>query len=276
MELYTEVSYQNSKHLTLSYSTSFGMSSRLFSKSIRQHIYAIYGLVRIADEIVDTYHGQQSLELLKELESDTYRAISIGYSANPIVHAFALTARDYQIDKTLIAPFFASMAMDLKPATYNERLYGQYIYGSAEVIGLMCLQVFCGQDKALYQQLSEGAKKLGAAYQKINFLRDIKADYHELGRLYFPGVKFDSFNDSQKAAIIKDIRSDFEQASDYINKLPRSSQAAVRASYDYYSKLLIKIEAVSIADLKANRIRISDLAKISLLTVNLIRSRVKR
>jgi len=272
MDLYNKVSYQNAKYLTLQYSTSFGMSSRLFAKSIRPHIYAIYGLVRIADEIVDTYHGEKSLELLKELEADTYRAMAIGYSANPIVQAFAETARSYKIEEDIIAPFFVSMAMDIEPTSYNHKLYKQYIYGSAEVVGLMCLKVFCESNKQLYDKLSSGAKRLGSAYQKVNFLRDISSDYKELGRLYFPDVQFDTFSDSQKMAIAKDIRNDFSEAASYINQLPASSQAAVRASFDYYLGLLNKIDKTSISELKNNRVRISNASKFGLL----IRAAIKR
>ena len=265
MDTYTKFCYAASRDLTLTYSTSFGISSQLFSKSIRRHIYAIYGLVRIADEIVDTYPGADRREQLDSFEAETYIAMHSGYSTNPIIHAFSLTAREYAIEKKLITAFFKSMRMDLEPKVYTQTLYETYIYGSAEVIGLMCLRIFCNQDQILYGSLESGAKALGAAYQKINFLRDLGADYKELGRLYFPGLTFDSFNDKTKQTIIKDIRKDIASASDSLIRLPKSSRIAVNTSLTYYLKLLNKIERLPASEIKRKRVRINNAQKVLLL-----------
>ena len=212
MELYTNVSYRISKQITLDYSTSFGSSTRLFSRAIRPHIYAIYGLVRISDEVVDVYRGDDSLTLLRELEAEVYATMERGYSTNPVVHAFSQTATKFGIGEQLIRPFFDSMAMDMTPTDYTQELYEQYIYGSAEVIGLMCLKVFVDGHQARYAELESGARALGSAYQKVNFLRDMAADYSELGRVYFPGVSFEQFDEQAKQMIIQDIEAEFATA----------------------------------------------------------------
>jgi 15-cis-phytoene synthase len=264
MQLYSDVAYKISERLTLAYSTSFGLSSRLFSKNIRMHIYAIYGLVRIADEIVDTYTGKGQKELLDTLEKETYVAIKSGYSVNPIVHAFALTAQNYNIDKELIAPFFDSMRIDAGYPKYNSEMYEDYIYGSAEVIGLMCLKVFVGGDTSQYKLLEGGARALGSAYQKVNFLRDFKDDYYALGRVYFPGVSFDSFSDAQKAMIIKDIDKDFKQAERAIIMLPRDARLAVKMSFIYYSELLDILRTSKASYIAKHRVRVSNSKKMIL------------
>jgi len=265
MELYERASYEVSKLVTERYSTSFTMSSRLFASTIRRDIYAIYGLVRVADEIVDTYRGDDALDLLKRLEADTYAAIERSYDTNPVVHAFALTAQRYGIDESLVGPFFDSMAMDLSPVEYTSELYKTYIYGSAEVIGLMCLKVFCADDSETYKRLAPGARALGSAYQKVNFLRDVAADYDELGRLYFPGVVYESFDDTQKQAIVDDIERDFAIARSYVEKLPINSQKAVLLSTLYYGELLEKIKATPTKVLKKERVRIDGRRKLWLL-----------
>lgn len=266
MELYTDVAYELSRRLTLRYSTSFSMSSRLFDHSIRQHIYAIYGLVRIADEIVDTYRGDDAKAQLDNLEQESYLAITSGYSANPIVHAFATTARQFDISQIQLAPFFASMRIDLHPQTYTDDSYAEYIHGSAEVVGLMCLKVFTAHQPDTYEQLRPGAQALGAAYQKVNFLRDMASDYHELGRLYFPGVHYESFTEQDKQTIIADIENDFSAAAVAIQQLPPSSKKAVTLSYFYYHELLDRLANESVETLKSKRIRIPILQKLRLLT----------
>ena len=240
MDLYEKTSYDISRLLTLNYSTSFGLSSKFFSTDIRKHIYAIYGLVRIADEIVDTYQGNDASQLLDDLENQTYSSIESGYSTNPVVHSFALTAREYQIDKRHIEAFFASMRMDLVAIKYTKELYQTYIYGSAEVIGLICLKVFVGGDQSQYLKLEKGAARLGAAYQKVNFLRDIAADYKERGRFYFPDTTYQSFDEAAKQEVISDIKKDFKIALPSLRKLPDSSRRATMMSYVYYSDLLKK------------------------------------
>lgn len=263
MELYTATSYQLAERLTKRYSTSFSLSSRLFSSDIRPHIYAIYGLVRIADEIVDTYRGKDAQRQLNRLHKDTLAAIKNGYSTNPIIQAFADTAARFSITDELIAPFFASMAMDLNTILFTKKSYRQYIYGSAEVVGLMCLKVFV-PDEATYETLRPGAQALGSAYQKVNFLRDMRTDYSELGRVYFPGVTFETFNEKQKADIIKDIQSDFDASVGSLWQLPASAQKAVLASYLYYCALLDKLARSSVDTIKHSRVRVPNSQKLYL------------
>ncbi len=274
MDLYTKTSYSLAKKLTENFSTSFSASSTLFSSSLRPHIYAIYGLVRIADEIVDTYRGGDMKQQLDALEEGTYVAISRHYSSNPIVHAFATTARMYNIDKELIAPFFESMRTDITPPKkYNQFEYERYIYGSAEVVGLMCLKVFCGGDAKHYGALKSGAQALGAAYQKVNFLRDIGEDSRSLGRVYFPSLdSIKDFNDTSKIAIENDIMADLKHARTALLKLPKSSRYAVSLSYEYYSRLLVIIKRTPAETLKHGRVRVPDYQKIFLLIKTKLRS----
>ncbi len=271
MELYDRTSYELSMRLTRRYSTSFSMSSQLFHGSIRKHIYAIYGLVRIADEIVDTHKSETAEADLLSLKKDVYRAIKSGYSVNPIVHSFALTAAAYGIGKELIEPFFESMAMDLSPRNFDQETYERYIYGSAEVVGLMCLRVFVGGDDNKYQSLEAGARSLGAAYQKVNFLRDIKADHDELGRVYFPGVKFSKFSEKQKTRIIKDIEEDFKEAESAVSQLPRKARRAVRASIYYYEALLGILSRSSVQEIKKRRVSVPKWRKLGLLAKAAVR-----
>lgn len=276
MDLYDSVAYENSRHLTLRYSTSFGISSKFFSSDIRLHIYAIYGLVRIADEIVDTYKGPDAGDLLNELESATYDAIKSGYSVNLVVHAFARTARMYGIGEILIKPFFDSMRMDLTPQLYTDNDYKRYIHGSAEVVGLMCLHVFLGNDKKRYDALRDGATALGSAYQKVNFLRDMAADYKELGRLYFPRMTFESFDETAKRQIIADIKNDFDKAIASLRKLPPSSRKATMMSYVYYNELLKRLERTPAETIKTTRIRVPSRRKLALLFRTILRETVTK
>ena len=276
MELYTNVSYAISRLITIDYSTSFSTSTKLFPKQMQQHIYAIYGLVRIADEIVDTYKGKDSKELLSGLEAEVYAAIRRGYSPNPVVQSFALTAKQFGISRTLIHPFFVSMHMDIEPVEYTKKLYERYIYGSAEVVGLMCLRVFLGGDDVAYKKLENGARSLGSAYQKVNFLRDLRADYAELGRIYFPGVTFDTFDDTAKRAIVTDIERDFVKAKQAASKLPASSRNAVELSITYYEALLQKISRTPAGVIKQQRIRLNGTAKTRLLLQATARKAVRR
>jgi phytoene/squalene synthetase len=276
MDLYKRVSYELSRTLTLRYSSSFGLSSRLFSSSVQQDIYALYGLVRVADEIVDSYPGADRQALLDNLEAETYAAIQRGYSTNPIVHAFALTAAHYGIDKDLIAPFFKSMRMDLTPLDYTDSGYSTYIYGSAEVIGLMCLKIFCQGNNNQYDDLVAGARGLGAAYQKVNFLRDIASDYTDRGRVYFPGVVYDTFNDDDKQTVIASIKKDLTAAKPSLAKLPANSRAAVMLSVMYYRQLLARLEKASVTDIKTRRIRINAVEKLWLFVIAVVRYKVAR
>jgi phytoene synthase len=274
MELYDKVAFNLSKSLTLAYSTSFSLSTRLFPLDVRKHIYAIYGLVRIADEIVDTYKGSDAKKLLDDFENEIYRTIKSGYSTNPIIHAFGITARTYSIERNLIRPFFISMAMDLDAFVYTNASFKDYVYGSAEVVGLMCLKVFCNGDVKKVKKLTPGARALGSAYQKVNFLRDIASDKNELGRLYFPGYTFESFDEKAKQYVIEDIKNDFDKASLAIKELPKDIRIPVHMSYTYYSKLLDRIHNTPISTLKIRRVRINNFSKLRLLIGNYIVGRI--
>lgn len=262
MELYSKTAQELSRITTLRYSSSFSLSTMLFPKNMRGHIYNIYGLVRIADEIVDTYGGKDAVELLDDLERETISAIKRGYSPNPIIHAFILTVNAFTIDTALIHDFFASMRMDITPLVYTQKLYDTYIHGSAEVIGLMCLYAFIEGDNRQYESLKNGASSLGAAYQKVNFLRDLTSDYQKLGRVYFPDVVFETFDDQKKAAIISDIDNDFSLARSALKQLPRSARRATALSFHIYSALLEKLRNASSDEIKQKRIRIGTAHKL--------------
>ena len=257
MELYTRVAYGLSRQLTNTYSSSFGLASKLYARNLRPHVYAIYGMVRVADEIVDTYDGSDRSEQLTSFRDEVIASLTTNYSPNPIVHAFATTAREFSIDASLIDPFFDSMAMDLKSTVFTQAEYETYIYGSAEVVGLMCLKVFCGNDVDRYDALAPGARLLGSAYQKVNFLRDIAADYESRGRVYFPDVTYERFDDRSKQAIIDDISREFTDARASISQLPVSARRAVLTSYRYYHALLTKLTRMSASQIKHNRAHVS-------------------
>lgn len=265
MEQYARTSYSLAEKLTKDYSTSFSMSSTLFHRSIRHHIFAIYGLVRVADEIVDSYKGADAGTLLDTLEAHVYEQLASkqSFSPNPIVHAFVLTAKLFDITPTLIRPFFASMRTDLTTKSFTKKAYDQYIFGSAEVIGLMCLKVFTLGNKEQYASLETGARALGSAYQKVNFLRDLKADYDERGRVYFPGVQYETFDDAQKHLIETDIKADFVVAKHTIPHLPPSARTAIRTSYDYYWELFKTIEKAPATQIKNRRLRVPTAKKLA-------------
>ena len=220
IKLFHDVSQQCSKAVTEKYSTSFSSAIKLLHPDLRTPIYNIYGFVRFADEIVDTFHQYKKEELLLEFKKDTYAAIERGISLNPILHSFQITVREYNISHDLIEAFFSSMEMDLSKTQYNSNGYKEYIYGSAEVVGLMCLYVFCEGDKNMYNDLKPSARALGAAFQKVNFLRDVKADYEQLNRSYFPEVDFTNFTTHMKQQIEEEIAADFAQAYEGILMLP--------------------------------------------------------
>ena len=272
MDLYTKNAYQLAELLTKNYSTSFSLSSRLFKRTIRPHIYAIYGMVRIADEIVDTYAGEGSEEKLHAFEREVIHELEIDtpFSTNPIVHAFAHTAKQFDITKELVEPFFASMRMDLTKNSFTKDEYDAYIYGSAEVIGLMCLRIFVSGNDQDCGQFKSGAQKLGSAYQKVNFLRDIAADFSERGRYYFPVGTFDLFDDTIKQQIISDIEADFAEASKSVERLPRSAKKAVRMSVTYYKRLLSILNKTSSSELKKRRFRVPTAQKAGLLAKGIL------
>jgi phytoene synthase len=221
--------------------------------------------VRYADEIVDTFHDQDKQALLERFKKDTYEAIESKISLNPVLHAFQLIVNEYKIDLDLIEAFLHSMAMDLDFKTYNDSKYHEYIYGSAEVVGLMCLKVFCKGDDAEYQRLREPACKLGAAFQKVNFLRDIKSDYEERGRVYFPGVDFNRFDTSVKTLIEEDIQKDFDDSLIGIAGLPAGAKLGVKVAYLYYQKLFDKIKKLPPEIITQERVRIPNAKKLTLL-----------
>lgn len=264
-ELYEKTSNQCSKATTNIYSTSFSLGIRMIQKDIRWAIYGIYGFVRLADEIVDTFDRTDKAELLTKFRRDTYEAIHSKISLNPILQSFQKVCNLYGIEKDLIEPFFASMAKDLDQQTYNDDQYNQYIYGSAEVVGLMCLKVFCKGDENQYNELKPHAQSLGAAFQKVNFIRDIKSDIEDRGRVYFPHLDLTQFNDNLKKEIIEDIKKDFEHAYVGIKKLPLTCRFGVYTAYIYYLKLLDKIERTQADNILNNRIRVADTQKAALL-----------
>ena len=273
-KLFDELSYEVSKCTTRKYSTSFSLGILALKPSIRSAIYAIYGYVRLADEIVDSFHDYNKEKLLSRLKKETYNAIEEGISLNPILQAFQQTVHDYRIDRELIDTFLHSMEMDLQKIDFDSKLYNEYIYGSAEVVGLMCLQVFTEGNKEKFEELKPYAMKLGSAFQKINFLRDLKDDYRVLGRTYFPGINMSVFDNSVKFKIEDEIETEFEQALIGIKKLPGSSMFGVYLAYRYYLSLFYKIKKTSSQRIMQNRIRIANSQKLLLACESYIRYKV--
>lgn len=274
MDLYTQTCLDCSKIITNNYSTSFSLGIKAFDKKFREPIYAIYGFVRFADEIVDTFHDQDKESLIAQFRKDTVEAIKRKISLNPVLHAFQLVVNQYHIEFHLIDAFLKSMEMDLDKTRYTDDSYKEYIYGSAEVVGLMCLRVFCEGNHQLYNTLLPKARSLGSAFQKINFLRDIKSDFEERGRTYFPGVDFTKFTEADKQEIEKDIKVDFDDALEGIKLLPQGSKLGVYIAYIYYLKLFEKIRATSAQTIANKRIRIPDTQKIFLMAQALIKDKL--
>lgn len=264
-KLFDELSYQVSKETTQKYSTSFSLGILALAGDIRPAIYAIYGYVRLADEIVDSFHGYDKAILLSRFREQTVQAIEEKISLNPILNSFQETVNQYQIDWELIDAFLRSMEMDLQKIEYNTQLFKEYITGSAEVVGLMCLQVFVQGNKSEYQKLKPYAMKLGSAFQKVNFLRDLKDDYQILGRTYFPQVDLRDFNAHVKAKIEEDIEAEFKEALKGIKMLPHSSKFGVYLAYTYYLCLFRKIQKTPAKEIINQRIRINNGRKISLM-----------
>lgn len=262
--LFDEVSLKASKITTRSYSTSFSLGTRFLGPSVRDAIYAIYGFVRFADEIVDTFHDYDKGRLLQKFKADTYEAIEDGISLNPILNSFQHAVRAYNIDRELIDTFLESMEMDLSKKDYSRQCYEQYILGSAEVVGLMCLKVFVQNDQVLYKKLEYSAMRLGAAFQKINFLRDLKADYQEMGRTYFPGLDISTFDEAEKKRIEKEIEADFAEGYAGILQLPKNARFGVYMAYVYFYQLFKKIERTSASQIMQARIRIPNKRKYAL------------
>lgn len=261
VQLFHTTSESCSRIVTERYSTSFSSAIQRLHRDLRTPIFNIYGFVRFADEIVDTFHSHDKTFLLKQFKQETYDAIKRGISLNPILNSFQRTVNEYAIDPTLIDAFFCSMEMDLNKQTYDCTAYKEYIYGSAEVVGLMCLYVFCQGKKELYDELKQGARSLGAAFQKVNFLRDIKADYNGLSRIYFPGCDFNNFTEKDKQHIEEDIAADFAEACQAITKLPLKARFGVYVAYKYYLSLFKKIQRMKPARVLESRIRIPNYRK---------------
>jgi phytoene synthase len=273
-ELFVSTSESCSKLITQAYSTSFSLGIRTLDRSIRNPIYNIYAFVRYADEIVDTFHDFDKSALLAQFKQQTYQSIYEKISLNPVLFSFQKTVNEYQIDLNLVEAFFKSMETDLSETTYDRIDYVEYIYGSAEVVGLMCLKVFTHQQPELYDQLKAPARSLGAAFQKVNFLRDMKSDFEERGRVYFPGIDFTHFQEEAKAQIEKEILLDFQEAEKGIRQLPDTSRRGVRLAYRYYLKLFQKIQSAPAHSLKETRIRVPDTQKLIILAREILSAKV--
>lgn len=264
--LFDSVSFDCSTKVTKAYSTSFSTAVKMLGPSIRQDIYNIYGFVRFADEIVDSFHDFNKEELLLKFERDLKEALFDKISLNPILNSFQHTVNKYAIDYELIEAFMKSMKQDLIQNDYETREdYEAYIYGSADVVGLMCLQVFVNGDKKKYEELKAGAMRLGSAFQKVNFLRDLKEDFEKLNRSYFPNTDLNYLNEHSKKEIIEDIENDFEVAFESIKKLPIEARFGVYTAYRYYKRLLKKLKNTPSTEIKNTRIRVPDYQKIELL-----------
>ncbi len=264
-KLFDRVSYRSSKFVTNTYSTSFSLAIKFLHKDFVGPIHAVYGFVRLADEIVDSFHGFPKEKLLDKFRQDTYLAIEDQISLNPILNSFQATVHQYGIEHSMVETFLTSMEMDLKRKDYNQQGYEEYILGSAEMVGLMCLKVFCENDEMAFDSLRYNARRLGSAFQKINFLRDMKDDYHVLGRTYFPNVNVSEFNDQVKKDIESDILKDFNEGFKGIVKLPQKARFGVYMAYIYYKALFKKISKTSSADILTTRIRISTRRKMMLI-----------
>ncbi len=266
MLLFNEISFKTSKLVTKTYSTSFSIAVSFLNKEMQDAIYSVYGFVRLADEIVDTFHHVNQKLVLDNFEKDYYETLTNGISMNPVLHSFALTVKKYNISAHLIKAFLKSMRADLEKLNYNnETELKEYIYGSADVVGLMCLMVFVNGDQQLYDKLEKPAMKLGSAFQKVNFLRDLKEDVEQLDRRYFPELNMKSFDETIKHKIIADIESDFSEAKVGVKKLPGKSKLAVLIAFLYYKQLLKRLKCTPANKIMQSRIRVSDPTKLALL-----------
>ena len=271
LQLYDRVSLRCSRMTTRAYSTSFSLGIRCLHESLRDPIYSIYGFVRFGDEIVDTFHETDKTYLLNKFRQDTFEAIDQKISLNPILHSFQKVVNRYGIERAVIEQFLKSMEMDITMKSHDQASYQEYILGSAEVVGLMCLRVFCDGNDAQYQELKPAAMKLGSAFQKINFLRDLNADFNGMGRVYFPGVDLTNFDHHTKELIEKDITHDFNLGFQGILNLPRKSRFGVYMAYVYYKALLRKIMNTPAQNVIQSRIRIRNRQKIRLLFTSYLR-----
>lgn len=276
MNLYSKTCFDCSKIITNNYSTSFSLGIKAFHKDLQFPIYAIYGFVRFADEIVDSFHGFDKEELINDFEKEYYKAYRTGISLNPILNSFQSTVKEYNITDDLIQSFLKSMKLDLIKSDYSSaEEYNEYIYGSADVVGLMCLKVFVAGKTLKYEQLKGEAMRLGSAFQKVNFLRDLKEDNLVLNRNYFPGVDLNSFDEAAKNSIIKEIEEDFRVAYEGIVKLPIEAKFGVYTAYVYYKKLLTKLENTPYHQIGTERIRVSNYTKAALLARSFVSYKMK-
>jgi len=266
-KIFDEVSFSCSEKVTKTYSTSFSLATRLLSENIRKDIYNIYGFVRFADEIVDSFHDYNKDELFKDFSIDLEKALKNKIHLNPILNSFQHTFHKYKIDKKLVDSFMKSMKMDLVKKKYNTvKEYKEYIYGSADVVGLMCLKVFVQGDQVLYLKLKDSAMSLGSAFQKVNFLRDLKADKENLNRSYFPNTSFENLSEKDKDSIVNDIEDDFSKGLEGIKNLPIDAKFGVFMAYRYYNQLLKKLKNTPATEIINKRIRVPDIKKLELLT----------
>lgn len=272
--LFDKISTKTSKLVTRQYSTSFSLGIRFLNKNFQEPIYGIYGFVRLADEIVDSFHQYDKKTLLEEFKKDTYLSIERGISLNPVLNSFQEVVNTFKIDHELIAAFLKSMEMDLEKKEYNEEGYKEYILGSAEVVGLMCLRVFTEGNNTLYQELKPYAMALGSAFQKINFLRDLNADYVGMGRMYFPNLNMSELNEKVKEEIEIDIEVDFDKGLQGIKKLPKKARLGVYVAYIYYRTLFNKIKKVNSQKILEERIRIPNPQKVMLFAGSYVRNRL--
>ena len=270
--LYNKVAHKCSREITHAYSTSFTLGIKTLDKRYHKPIYAIYGFVRLADEIVDTFHQYDKERLIVLFEKDTYQAIQDGISLNPVLHAFQEVVNQYQIPWSLINAFLHSMKMDLTYSSYDSPKFEEYIYGSAEVVGLMCLKVFCEGNPSRYEKLAMPARKLGAAFQKVNFLRDMKSDYYERGRIYFPDVAIEQFDNTAKQQIEQDIEKDFNEAYQGILKLNVGARLGVYMAFVYYTALFNKIKKLPASEVISKRVRVHNLKKAYLMAESYIKN----
>ena len=264
-----------SRIITQTYSTSFSLGIKTLHKRFHDPIYGIYGMVRYADEIVDTFHDFDKTYLLNKFKEDTFEAIRTGISLNPVLYSYQKVVNEYNIPLELTTAFFRSMEMDLSKKAYGEDMYEEYIYGSAEVVGLMCLEVFAEGNDELFEQLKQPAKALGAAFQKVNFLRDMKSDFDERGRVYIPGIDFTNFKEESKKKIEEEIMHDFNEALIGINLLPVGAKGGVLLAYKYYLQLFKQIRNVPVSKIKEARIRVPDSRKMRILVSTLFQTNFK-
>jgi len=274
MDLYLQTCIKTSKVFTRKYSSSFSRGISMLGKKYRDPVYAVYGFVRIADEIVDTFHDQEKKILLEAYIEETYSSIERGLGTNPVLHSFQWVVNEFGISRDLIKAFFDSMLMDLEPSRHNKKTYEQYIFGSAEVVGLMCLQIFYKDEPEKYEELKIYARKLGEAFQKVNFLRDIKADLTERERVYFPELKPDNFTPETKKSIEKDIRQTFIDSKEGIRALNKDARFGVYLAYQFYFRLYRIIRKTDVKTLMNKRISISNTSKFWLLISSYIRNKL--